>query len=148
MNKKGLDEMQLQRKNKIGNQTFLLLFYLLLIDMGLYGFGFRWVDYPNNIMIILMLCSGFYTVRLIMGNAFVGPYAKKDKPILKAILTVLVAIFIATAIIILLKNADFNSESQIDELSAPILFITSAVAIIITVLIGFIKKVQNKEDKE
>jgi len=39
MNKKGLDEMQVQRKNKIGNQTFLMLLYVLMLDVGLHGLG-------------------------------------------------------------------------------------------------------------
>jgi hypothetical protein len=51
MSKNNLDEMQLQRRNKIGNQTFIILFYLLMIDIGLYGFGFRWLNYPVNVFV-------------------------------------------------------------------------------------------------
>ena len=66
-------------ENKIGNQSFIMLLYLLLFDAGLYGFGFRWVSYPANIMIILTVCSGIYVVRLITGNAYVGPSTEKQK---------------------------------------------------------------------
>lgn len=80
MDRSGLDEMQQSKRNKIGNQCFLLLLYLLLIDGGLYGFGFRWVEYPANIMILLTLCSGIYVVRLIAANAYVGPNKGKTGP--------------------------------------------------------------------
>ncbi len=75
MNKKGLDEMQVQRRNNIGNQVFLMLYYLLMIDAGLYAYGFRWVSYPANVVIILTICAGagIYVVRLIKANAYVGP---------------------------------------------------------------------------
>jgi len=80
MSKKGLDEMQMQRKNKIGHQAFMMLLYLLMLDAGLYGFGFRWLSYPANIMVILMFCAGIYVVRLITGNAYVGPSEEKQNP--------------------------------------------------------------------
>lgn len=146
MNKTGLDEMQVQRKNKIGNQAFLLLLYLLLFDAGLYGFGFRWVSYPANIMIILTICSGIYVVRLIKENAYVGPFPVNDKPIRKAVLNVIVAVLVSILIIVFLKNAGFSNSNQIDEMSAPILFITAAIAIIIAVVTGIIKMMQNKDD--
>ncbi|MFU8794282.1 MAG: hypothetical protein ACNA7Z_02785 [Dethiobacteria bacterium] len=41
MNRKCLDEMQVRRKNKIGNQAFIMILYLLMLDLGLYGSGFR-----------------------------------------------------------------------------------------------------------
>lgn len=146
MNKHGLDEMQLHRKNKIGNQSFLMLLYLLMLDAGLYGFGFRWVSYPANIMIILTFCSGIYVVRLIAGNAYVGPSADKEKPVLKAILTAFIAVAVAGAIIVLVRNASF-SNNQIGDMSAPILFITAVTAIIIAVTTDIIKKKQNSESE-
>lgn len=145
MNKKGLDEMQLQRKNKIGNQAFVMLLYLLLLDTGLYGFGFRWVSYPANIMIILTVCSGIYVVRLIAGNALVGPLSKNEKPVLKSVLMVLCSVSVAMFIIVLIKNAGFISSDRINDMSAPILFITAAVAIIIAIVTAVIKRTQNRE---
>jgi len=140
MNKSNLDEMQTQRKNKIGNQTFLLLLYLLLFDAGLYGFGFRWISYPANIMIIISICSGIYAFRLIKGNAYVGPFPDKDQPIRKAVLNVIAAVFIAIIIIVLLKNVGFSHSNNIDDMSAPILFITAAIAIMIVATTGIIKE--------
>lgn len=148
MNKKGLDEMQIQRKNKIGNQAFVILLYLLMLDTGLYGFGFRWVSYPANVMIILTLCAGFYVVRLIKDNAYVGPSVEKERPVLKVALTVFVSVSVAMVILVLLKNAGFTSPEQIDDMSAPILFITSFVAITIAVVTSLIKRNQNRKDEK
>ncbi|UNC92295.1 DUF6773 family protein [Candidatus Contubernalis alkaliaceticus] len=148
MNKKGLDEMQMQRKNKIGNQAFLMLLYLLMLDAGLHGYGFRWVNYPANVMIILTICSGTFVVRLILANAFVGPSAEEEKPFLKVLLTMMLAIVVSAAILVLLKNASFSNPNQIDEMAAPILFITAGVAIVIAVTTIVIKRIQNKNDSE
>lgn len=148
MNKNGLDEMQLHRKNKIGNQAFLMLLYLLLADAGLYGFGFRWVSYPANIMIILSVCSGIYVIRLIAGNAYVGPSADKEKPVLKAFLTVFVAVAVAIAIIVLIGSASFSNNNQVDDMAAPILFITAATALTVAVTTSIIKRIQNRHSSE
>lgn len=148
MNKKGLDEMQVQKKNLIGNQAFAMLLYLLMLDVGLYGFGFRWVSYPANVMIILSLCSGIYVIRLIAENSFVGPSAKTERPLLKVVLTTLLAISVSAAILVLMKNASFSIPEQIEEMSAPLLFITASVAIVIAVTTIVIKRIQNRNDDE
>lgn len=146
MRNNGLDEMQLQRKNKIGNQSFLLLLFLLLLDAGLYGFGFRWLSYPANIMLILSFCSAIYVVRLIKANAYVGPSNDSEKPVLLVILNVVVAVSVAMVIVVLLRNSSFVNSGQINEMAAPVLFITSGVAVIISVAIVIIKKIQNQDD--
>lgn len=148
MNKKGLDEMQLQRKNKIGNQAFLMLLYLLLLDVGLYGFGLRWLSYPANIMVILSICSTIYLFRLIKGNAYVGPIPEEEKPVRKAVLNVMVALSVAMVIVFFLKNTSFSNSAHIDDMAAPILLITAIVGIIIVVTTSIIKKIQNKNDRE
>lgn len=148
MNKKGLDEMQVQRKNKIGNQTFLMLLYTLMLDAGLHGFGFRWVSYPANVMIVLSIFSGIYVVRLISANAYVGPSSEKEKPFLKVFLTMGLAVMVSVAILVLLKNASFSNSSQIDEMAAPMLFITAGVAIVIAVTTIVINRIQNKKDED
>ena len=148
MNKKGLDEMQIQTRNKIGNQTFLMLLYLLMIDAGLYGFGFRWVDYPANVMLIRTICAGIYVIRLIKANAYVGPSTEKEKPLLKILMTALVAVVVATGTIVLLKTTSFSDANQINDMSAPILFIAASVGIVIAVVTTVINRIQNKNDGE
>ncbi len=148
MNKKGLDERQLHRRNMIGNQMFLLLLYALMLDAGLYGFGFRWISYPANIMLILTICSGIYVVRLISNSAYVGPSTEKERPFLKTFLMILVSVAVAGAITVLVKVSDFGSNSQIDEMAAPILFIAAFVALAVAVTTIIIKRVQDKDDTE
>lgn len=145
MNKKGLDEMQILRRNKIGNQTFLMLLYLLMIDAGLYGFGFRWVDYPANVMIILTVCAGIYAIRLIKASAYVGPSTEKEKPVLTILMTALVVVVVATGTIVLLKTTNFSDANQINDMSAPILFIAASVGIVIAVVTTVINRIQNKD---
>jgi len=130
------------------NQAFLMLLYLLMLDAGLYGFGFRWVSYPANVMIILSICSGIYVVRLITANAFVGPSAEKEKPFLKVFITTILAVAVSIAILVLLKNASFSNSNQIDDMAAPLLFITASVAIVIAVTTIVINRIQNKDGSE
>lgn len=147
MIKKGLDEMQEQKKNKIGNQAFLLLLYLLLIDVGLQGFGFRWLSYPANVMIILVVCSGIYTVRLIRAGAFVGPAPEEQNPILRVSITVILALAVAAVILLLLKTAGFSDPADVGKKTAPILFMTAGVAIVIAVTTIVVKRIQNRKDE-
>ncbi|HOA42144.1 MAG TPA: hypothetical protein PLD22_05085 [Bacillota bacterium] len=148
MNKKGLDEMQVQIRDRIGNQTLLLLIYALLIDTGLYGFGFRWVSYPANIMIIVSVVSGIYVTRLISANAYVGPSSKKERPVLKVLFNVGLAVIVSAVILILVKNASFSDAGQINEMAAPILFITAGIAIVIPIVRMILNRIQNEDDGE
>ncbi|MFM9328301.1 hypothetical protein [Paenibacillus mesotrionivorans] len=81
MNKteKGLDEMQVKRRDHIGNQSFMLLFYLLLLDIGLRGLGVTWLDYPVNVFLIMIVVMSSYLIRLIAAGAYVGTVEKKAK---------------------------------------------------------------------
>ena len=72
-NKNGLDEMQIERRNRIGNQMFMWMFFALLIDSGLYGAGVRWLDYPANVVVIISACISIYFVRLIVLSAYHPP---------------------------------------------------------------------------
>ncbi len=81
MNKteKGLDEMQVKRRDHIGNQSFMLLFYLLLLDIGLRGFGVSWLEYPVNVFLIMIMVMSSYLIRLIVAGAFAGTVKRKAK---------------------------------------------------------------------
>ncbi|MDF2934674.1 MAG: hypothetical protein K0Q90_47 [Paenibacillaceae bacterium] len=81
MNKsvKGLDEMQVKRRDHIGNQSFLLLFYLQLLDIGLRGLGVTWLEYPVNIFVIMLVVMSIYLIRLIKAGAYAGTVEKKTK---------------------------------------------------------------------
>lgn len=147
MTGKGLDEMQVQRKNKIGNQAFLMLFYLLLIDIGLQGFGFQWLEYPENVMVILMTCSGIYVVRLILANAFVGPAPEKQNPFLRVLITVILSLAVAAIILLLMKNARFSDLAEVERRTAPIMLGTAGVAVVISVTTIVVNRIQNRKDE-
>ncbi len=147
MTGKGLDEMQVQRKNKIGNQAFLMLFYLLLIDIGLQGFGFQWLEYPENVMVILMTCSGIYVVRLILANAFVGPAPEKQNPFLRVLITVILSLAVAAIILLLMKNAGFSDLAEVERRTAPIMLGTAGVAVVISVTTIVVNRIQNRKDE-
>lgn len=71
-----LDEMQVQRRNKIGNNCFMAMFYLLFIDIGLQGMGVSWLAYPMNVLIIITICMGYYLIRTIWSGAYLGVSSK------------------------------------------------------------------------
>jgi hypothetical protein len=146
MNKSGLDEMQVQKRNSIGNQTFAMLLYLLMFDVALYGFGFRWVSYPANVMIILVICSGIYVIRLIAANAFVGPSTISRNVPLKVVLIVISAILVSAAIFVFIQNVSLRSPGHIDEMSAPLLFITAGFAIVVAAVTFVINQIRNRDD--
>ncbi|MGH4119625.1 DUF6773 family protein [Clostridium sp.] len=67
-----LDEMQVQKRNKIGNNCFMAMFYLLFIDLGLYNIGIEWIAYPMNVLIIINICMGYYLIRTVWAGAYLG----------------------------------------------------------------------------
>jgi hypothetical protein len=141
--------MQVQRRNKIGNQAFMLLFYLLMIDIGLYGFGFRWLKYPTNVFIIMLSCMTYYLVRIIWNNAYIGPKTA-DKPIgRKLVLIVAIAAF-TSAVTVFISQKNFIKTQAIEESDngALILFVLSIVSMIIALVVSIISKKQNNSDEK
>jgi hypothetical protein len=102
MLKNEFDEMQSGKRNKIGIQSFFMLVFLLMIDMLLYNMGIRWVEYPTNVFIIVLLCNGIFLIRSILNGAFLAPKQKAGSYLVISIVTtvlslaalVLVAIFV------------------------------------------------------
>lgn len=148
MNKSELDEMQLQKRNMIGNQAYMLLFYLLLIDIGLYGFGVRWLEYPMNVFIIMMGCMTYYMIRIIWNNSYVGPKAKANR-CRKIALVIGLASLVAGGIS---AYFNFNKSSMNFPVSsgdngAIILLVFSIVALIVLAVVSLISKWQSKGDE-
>lgn len=145
----GLDEMQKERRNSIGNQMFMLLFYALLIDGGLYGAGLRWLNYPANIMVILMVCMCIYLVRTITANAYLPPKAQNRKHIVFLIMLTAFSVVAAIAAVNLLQHVPDQSVVEVaDDYSAIILFIISVVALLISLVAVIINKVNNKKEND
>jgi len=149
MRKNELDEMQLQKRNKIGNQAFMLLSYLLMIDIGLYGLGFRWLQYPTNVWIIMIGCMTYYMIRIIWQNSYVGPQQSSKKITRRTrYLTGAVGFvggvtaFILHKYFIVIKAPAPNG----DDNNSLILFVFSIVILIIVAGVSLIAKRQNKND--
>ena len=147
MKRNELDEMQLQKRNKIGNQAFMLLNYLLMIDIGLYGLGFEWLKYPTNVWIIMISCLAYYLIRIIWHSSFVGPQQSSKKIAMKTrYLTGAVGFVGAVTAFILQKYFMKAPATNGDDNSALILFVFSIVILIIVAGISIISKLQNKND--
>lgn len=147
MNRRRLDEMQVQKRSVIGSQTFIMLLYLLLLDILLNGFGFKWVGYPENVLLILTLCSGVYALRLILANAVVGPAAKSERLLLKAVLTVLPVIAVSAAAAFWVKDARFGVGEPQGDIRALLLFITSGAALFIAAAAFAVKMIQTRNEE-
>ena len=101
--------MRCKRRSGASSQSNVHYAALLAApDILLNGFGFKWVGYPENVLLILTLCSGVYALRLILANAVVGPAAKSERLLLKAVLTVLPVIAVSAAAAFWVKDARFG----------------------------------------
>jgi len=147
-NKNGLDEMQKEKRNNIGNQMFMLMFYALLIDSGLYGAGIRWLNYPVNVMVIITVCMGIYLVRTIAANAYLPPKAQNRKTIVKLIIAIAFSIVLAISAVNLFFEPSSQSVEVINDNSALILFIVSAVGLFISLVVAAIKKISDQNDND
>lgn len=140
-----MDEMQLQTRNKIGNNAFMLLFYLLLISIGLYGFGFRWLDYPLNVFVIMLVCMSYYMIRIMWNNAYLGPVSA-NQSVGRKITYVAAITGIALVIAAVSIQSMTTKTTDTGDSGGIILFIFSVIMIIIAVLVGIISKRQNSEE--
>ncbi|MEK3792426.1 DUF6773 family protein [Paenibacillus sp. FSL R7-0204] len=100
MSRTNLDERQLQKRHKAGNQAFLLMAFLLLADMGLQNYGMKWLEYPLSNYTIFMLGVGSYLVRLIWSGSYVGPGSGQSGAIGRSIGGAILAIVVAACILI------------------------------------------------
>jgi|GEM_PF-3934717 len=64
-----LDEMQREKRDNIGNQMFLVMFGVLMLNGGLEAAGVAWLPYPSNITFLITVCMDVYIVRRIAANA-------------------------------------------------------------------------------
>jgi|LSQX01.1.fsa_nt_gb cation transport ATPase len=146
MKKELFDEMQTQKRNRIGSHSFSLLVILLMVDVLTYHLGIRWIEYPTNVFIIVLVCCAIFAVRTALDNALVAP---KQKPG-RTITLVLVAAAISIAMVYwLMKVIDptelVNNGSGI---GAILLQLISWGALITVAVIFLIKRRQDKRNEE
>lgn len=148
MNKNGLDEMQKEKRNSCGNQMFMLMFYALLFDAGLYGAGIRWLNYPSNVMVIMMVCMGIYLIRTIAANAYLPPKVQSRKNIIFLIVVIAFSVALAIVAANLFGKSNQSVVGEANDNSALILFIVSAAGLLISLIVAIIKKANSKNDSE
>lgn len=149
INNNALDEMQKEKRNSIGNQMFMLMFYALLLDGGLYGAGIRWLNYPANIMVIIMVCMVTYLIRTIWANAYLPPKTKSRNTIISLIIATAFSVVLAIAAFNLFGNISAQSVVEdANDNSALILFIVSAAGLLISMVAAIIRTVNNKNDSD
>ncbi|WP_058300479.1 DUF6773 family protein [Gorillibacterium timonense] len=142
----GLDERQKERRNSIGNQMFMLMFYALFLDSGLYGSGIHWLPYPANSLVIITACMGIYLIRTIAADAYLPPKAHGRKTTVSAILAIVFSVVLAIAAYRLFGRTTPATGTETNDNSALILFLVSAVALLISLIVTIIKKANDKKD--
>ena len=142
--KNDLDEMQKQRRNSIGNQMFMIMTYLMLINIGLHSFGIAWITYPVSTLLIVVACLTVYLIRLIASNAYLPARERNSKTRLVGVLfgSMVIAIVISVFIFRNQAQVDISEALNVDESVALMIF--SAVSLIIALVVAAIKKVSNR----
>ncbi|MEL7609454.1 MAG: hypothetical protein AAGU74_08095 [Bacillota bacterium] len=144
-NKNGLDEMQKAKRNSIGNQMFVILFWALLLDCALYAAGIRWLEYPSNTMAIIMAGMGVYLIRLLASNAYLPPKSEGRKTVKFLILAIVVSIMLVVSGSFLFRAAPAEGSNGS---VAWILFILSAVGLLVSLVVAFTKNANDKKDRD
>lgn len=147
INKDGLDEMQKERRNSIGNQMFLLMSYALLLNSGLYGTGIRWLPYPADVMVILMACMVIYLVRSITANAYLPSKARGGKTVISVVAAAVLSVVLAISAWNLFGRPPVRPAAEnANDPSALILFIVSVSGLLISLAAAVIRKINDKDD--
>lgn len=137
------DEMQEQKRNKISNETFSLLVILLILDAFFFNLGLRWLDYPNNVFAIVIVCSGVFLIRSALNDSLIAPKQNIPLNLGKDIVIMLLSISIVTIIAHFFENR---------ETSAPINnnmgLILNALSIGIFIILAIISVVKNINDNK
>lgn len=144
INRNSLDEMQKARRNNIGNNLFMLMFFALLVDAGLYGLGIHWLKYPANVMVIISVCMSIYLVLTIAANAYLPPKTSSRKNLVFVITTVAFSAVLAIAAFELFGKSSVITTEGSNDNSALILFSVAAVGLIISLIVAVIKRVNNR----
>ena len=144
-NKNGLDEMQKQRRNSIGNQMFMIMTYLMFINIGVHSFGIAWIGYPASTLLIVVACLTIYLVRLIASNAYLPVREQSSKARLISALVGSIVIAIVISVFIVLYQTDVDVSKTLNVNEAVVLMIASSVALIIALVVAVIKKVSNRK---
>lgn len=138
--KEHFDEMQIQTRNKVGNQCFFMLNFLLMIDLLLPDYGVKWAASPITIVVIMFLCMGYYLTRIVWAGAYVSQRTENRKHVY--LMVGLLAVL--TTIIAIIRKTNFFKESlNISDGGFLRLFIFFFVFIMIIVVSSIISRRKN-----
>jgi|GEM_PF-6360505 len=97
--KNGFDKVQLHKRNRIGKQMFLIMFFSVFLTAAIYnGFGVRLGEYPTNILIIALVCMVIYMVRLIAAKAYLPSTARVRDTIIPFAIVLVISLFLNSPI--------------------------------------------------
>jgi TRAP-type C4-dicarboxylate transport system permease small subunit len=146
MNKNnGLDEMQKGRRDHIGNQMFMVMYFALMVNGGLPAFGVHWLAYPGSVMVIITACMGIYLARLISLGAYLPPKAQNRKTVVTLVLSIGFSIALAVAMIKLFGQTSTQVAESSEDNSAIYITLVSAVGLILCLIVAAVKKADNKD---
>lgn len=144
MNEQNLDEMQLSRRNRIGNQSFMLLFYLLLLNIGFSGLGIKWLDYPLSVFIIMIAVMGIYLIRIILAGAYTAQTKNTGVKTRRTWGTALASGVACFAVIVYLQGG----KNEDGDWGALVLFLLSAGVLLVSILLQQWSERRNNKDDE
>lgn len=140
---KYFDEMQLQIRNKVGNQCFFILFYLLLFDMLLGEHGVQWAGSPMSKFVIMMLTMVYYLVRIVWAGAYASAFTQRKENVYPLVGLLSAMVITAGLLLIIIKTNFFKESFSISPGGILRLFIFYFVFIMIIVVSNKISKRRN-----
>jgi LPXTG-motif cell wall-anchored protein len=146
-NPNGLDERQREKRNRIGNQCFMLLLYALLLNVGLYGAGIKWFPYPADVIVIVTVVAFIYLARIIAGNAYLPPRSGKTLGRIKVIFLIVFSALTAAAGFLMGAGPSLGALPQTGDNTGYMLLMISAVTLVIALVMGLVQRLRNKEQE-
>ncbi|MCB2296013.1 hypothetical protein LGK95_21410 [Clostridium algoriphilum] len=138
--KEDLDEMQIQTRNKIGNQCYFILFPSLLIDIFLGNCGVKWAASSISISAIILICAIYYGIRVVGAGAY-STYSKKKLSFSVGFCVMLIAMG-------LIIKSFFKGSFSISYSGALRLFIFFVLFILIIVISSIVSRRKNNEGND
>ena len=148
--KERLDEMQLQIRNKVGHQCFFILYFLLMIALLLKDHGFMWATSSMSVLVIMLLCLGYYGTRVAWAGAYGGPLGPltKSKKHVFLIVGLLAALTTILSVLGIIRTKLLNGSFNIPYNGVLRLFMFSFVFIMIIVISRIISNRKNNEGND
>lgn len=145
MKQEQYDELQKQRRERIGSQSFFLIVMMLLLDIAVDSLGFRWMEYSTRVFLIVLVCSGVYTIRTITSGAFVAPGVSVSSAWIKVAGTLAVAAAVA---LVAFKLLGKDANSGTGDNGSMILVLVSGGMLLASVVVAWIKRKKDNEKEE